>query len=509
MNISITFKPLAISLVCLLLISTLVSCNQPTPTPSAARVSELEAAISTLEVDLADAEARVSVLETALVELAPTPSAARVSELEAVISALEVDLADAEARVLFLETTLAVYVERALNPTRVVEVEVVREVEEPALSFTKTFGGEEDDRAHSIQQTTDGGYIITGSTESFGAGNGDVYLVKIDGEGNEEWYRTFGGEAYDTAHSVQQTTDDGYIIAGSTESFGAGNGDVYLVKADEEGNEEWSRTFGGETYDTAHSVQQTTDGGYIIAGHTMHRGNGNVYLVKTDGEGNQEWSRTFGGEAYDTAHSVQQTTDGGYIIAGSTESFGTGGLDIYVIKTDGEGNGEWYRTFGGEENDRAYSVQQTADGGYIIAGDTESFGAGNSDVYLVKIDEEGDEEWSRTFGGEEDDRAYAVQWSRIGGYTIAGSTESFGTGNSDVYLVKIDEEGDEEWSRTFGGEEDDRAYAVQQTVDDGDYIIVGDTTSFGAGNSDVYVIEVSITITTKIEVIETIESNLS
>ncbi len=407
MNISITFKPLAISLVCLLLISTLVSCNQPTPTPSAARVSELEAAISTLEVDLADAEARVSVLETALVELAPTPSAARVSELEAVISALEVDLADAEARVLFLETTLAVYVERALNPTRVVEVEVVREVEEPALSFTKTFGGEEDDRAHSIQQTTDGGYIITGSTESFGAGNGDVYLVK----------------------------------------------------ADEEGNEEWSRTFGGETYDTAHSVQQTTDGGYIIAG--------------------------------------------------STESFGTGGLDIYVIKTDGEGNGEWYRTFGGEENDRAYSVQQTADGGYIIAGDTESFGAGNSDVYLVKIDEEGDEEWSRTFGGEEDDRAYAVQWSRIGGYTIAGSTESFGTGNSDVYLVKIDEEGDEEWSRTFGGEEDDRAYAVQQTVDDGDYIIVGDTTSFGAGNSDVYVIEVSITITTKIEVIETIESNLS
>ncbi|MDP7310405.1 MAG: hypothetical protein QF737_04675 [Dehalococcoidales bacterium] len=286
-----------------------------------------------MEVDLADAEARVSVLETALVELAPTPSAARVSELEAVISALEVDLADAEARVLFLETTLAVYVERALNPTRVVEVEVVREVEEPALSFTKTFGGEEDDRAHSIQQTTDGGYIITGSTESFGAGNGDVYLVK----------------------------------------------------ADEEGNEEWSRTFGGETYDTAHSVQQTTDGGYIIAGHTMHRGNGNVYLVKTDGEGNQEWSRTFGGEAYDTAHSVQQTTDGGYIIAGSTESFGTGGLDIYVIKTDGEGNGEWYRTFGGEENDRAHSIQQTTDGGYIITGSTESFGAGNSDVYVIEV----------------------------------------------------------------------------------------------------------------------------
>ena len=244
--------------------------------------------------------------------------------------------------------------------------------------------------------------------DPFGVAPGhDAYVIKLNGEGFEEWYQTFGGVAYDRAYAGQQTTDGGYVIAGSTNSFGAGDYDFYLVKTDGEGvvndltpdltpdttpdqtekdvTDSLPKTFGGERYDTAVSIQQTTDGGYIIAGRTESFGAGgnDAYLVKTDGEGIEEWYQTFGGEAYDAVYSVQQTADGGYIIAGTTRSFGADDNDAYLVKTDGEGNEEWFRTFGGEANDIVYSVQQTTDGGYIIAGDTESFGAGG-DVYLVK-----------------------------------------------------------------------------------------------------------------------------
>ncbi|MDP7310467.1 MAG: hypothetical protein QF737_05010 [Dehalococcoidales bacterium] len=358
----------------------------------------------------------------------------------------------------------------------------------PAFSSTKTFGGVGWDYANSVQQTTDGGYIIAGGTDSLGT-DGDVYLVKTDREGNEEWSRTFGGKENDSASSVQQTTDGGYIIAGDTNSFGAGEFDFYLVKTDREGNEEWSRAFGGVGWDYADSVQQTTDGGYIIAGGTDSFGAGefDFYLVKTDGEGNEEWSRAFGGVGWDYADSVQQTTDGGYIIAGGTDSFGAGIYDVYLVKTDREGNEEWSRAFGGEDNDTADSVQQTADGGYIIAGDTESFGV-DGDFYLVKTDGEGNEEWSRAFGGEETEEADSVQQTTDGGYIIAGYTKSFGAGNYDAYLVKTDEEGNEEWSRTFGGEENDSASSVQQTTDGG-YIIAGRTASHGAGSWDAYLVK--------------------
>jgi hypothetical protein len=358
----------------------------------------------------------------------------------------------------------------------------------PAFSFTKTFGGVGWDYANSVQQTTDGGYIIAGGTDSLGT-DGDVYLVKTDREGNEEWSWTFGGKENDSASSVQQTTDGGYIIAGGTDSFGAGEFDFYLVKTDREGNEEWSRAFGGVGWDYADSVQQTTDGGYIIAGGTDSFGAGefDFYLVKTDREGNEEWSRAFGGVGWDYADSVQQTTDGGYIIAGGTDSFGAGIYDAYLVKTDREGNEEWSRTFGGEDNDTADSVQQTADGGYIIAGDTESFGV-DGDFYLVKTDGEGNEEWSRAFGGEETEEADSVQQTTDGGYIIAGYTKSFGAGNYDAYLVETDEEGNEEWSRTFGGEENDSASSVQQTTDGG-YIIAGRTNSFGAGEFDFYLVK--------------------
>jgi len=242
--------------------------------------------------------------------------------------------------------------------------------------WTQTFGGSDWDRGNSVHQTTDGGYIITGW--SFGSGGKDVWLIKTDSNGNEDWNQTFGGTNSDLGYSVQQTTDGGYIIVGT-----------WLIKTDSEGNEEWiNENINGR------SVQLTTDGGYIITGSY----DGDVELIKTDSEGNEEWNQTFGGSNNDFGHSVQQTTDGGYIITGGTESFGNGEDDVWLIKTDSEGNEEWNQTFGGSEDDRGNSVQQTTDGGYVITGSTRSFGNGDYDVWLIKTDSNGNLETSTIVG---------------------------------------------------------------------------------------------------------------
>ena len=190
--------------------------------------------------------------------------------------------------------------------------------------------------------------------------------------------------------SVHQNTDEGYVLVAETFSFGAGNSDVYLVRTNSSGELLWSKTYGGSSPDYGYSVKQTTDGGYIIAGYTSSFGAGqsDVYLLKTDDNGDILWSKTYGGNSSDYGYSVWQTTDEGYIVAGYTESFGVAG-DVYVIRTDSTGNLIWSKTFGGAGNDRGWSVQQTTDGGYIVAGYSESFGAGNKDVYLIKTDEFG------------------------------------------------------------------------------------------------------------------------
>src|SRR5258705_526125 len=214
------------------------------------------------------------------------------------------------------------------------------------ITFQKTYGGTNQDKGYSIEQTNDGGYIITGMTMSFGAGSEDVYLIKTDTNGDIIWDRSFGGTGLDRALSVQQTNDGGYIIAGTTLSFGAGDNDVYLIKTNAIGNMVWRKTFGGTGLDAGYSVQQTNDGGYIIAGESQSFGEG-VYLIKTNANGNIMWTKTYGGGAGEWGQSIRQTNDGGYIIAGTTLSFGAGNFDFYLIKTDSIGDTLWTKTFGG------------------------------------------------------------------------------------------------------------------------------------------------------------------
>ena len=366
--------------------------------------------------------------------------------------------------------------------------------------WEKTLGDTEWDKGYSVQQTSDGGYIITGCTEPIGGNGLDIYLIKTDEFGNEEWTKTFGGLDNDEGYSIQQTTDGGYIITGYTSSFGNYR-DVYLVKTDGNGNEQWSQTFGGSYEEVGFSVQQTTDGGYIITGYTTETVNFigvDVYLIKTDGNGNEQWSQTFGGtNSYHQGKSVQQTSDAGYIILGTLEingGNGNGKGDIYLIKTDMNGNAQWNKTFGGTySREQGESVQQTSDGGYIICGEssnTDSLVVGD-EVCLIKTDMNGDSLWARTFGGlSADSRGNSVQQTIDGGYIIVGMKEDyFGNSGSDVYLIKTDGNGNEQWNKTFGGTEEDDGYSVQQTSDGG-YIITGSKEDeFGNEDIDVYLIK--------------------
>jgi hypothetical protein len=348
-----------------------------------------------------------------------------------------------------------------------------------ATSFAKTYGGEIYDRFYSVQQTSDGGYIVAGVTHSFSAGGYDIFLIKTNASGNVQWAKTYGEISDEEAFSVQQTSDGGYIVAGVTDYFSAVIGDIFLIKTDANGNIIWAKTYGGTRGDSAYSVQQTSDGGYIVAGWTRSFGAYwyNIFLIKTDANGNVQWAKTYGRTDYDLAFSVQQTSDGGYIVAGVTDYFSAGGYDIFLIKTDANGNIIWAKTYGGTSGDEAYSVQQTSDGGYIVVGHTNSFGAGYYDIFLIKTDANGNVQWAKTYGGTYSDYASSVQQTSDGGYIVAGTTRSFGAYWYNIFLIKTDANGNVQWAKTYGETDGDEAYYVRQTSDGG-YIVAGGTGSF-------------------------------
>ena len=368
------------------------------------------------------------------------------------------------------------------------------------VSWQKTFHGEEDDVAESIQQTKDGGYIVAGWTESFRSEYDedydeeykDVYILKLNAIGDVEWEKVLIGEYDDVAKSIQQTTDGGYIVAGWTNSFGSGGSDVHILNLNAKGDLEWHKTFGGEYDDEANSIQQTTDGGYIVAGSTYSFGSGgkDVYILKLNARGEVEWQKTFGGKYDDGANSIQQTRDGGYIVAGWTDSFGSGEEDAYILKLNAKGGLEWQKTFGGDKWDEAKSIQQTRDGGYIVAGWTDSFGSVLKDVYILKLNAKGGLEWQKTFGGEYEVEANSIQQTTDGGYIVAGYAKLYlASGEEGIYILKLNSKGLLEWKKTFG-EEDDGANSIQQTTDGG-YIVAGWTWSFLSGWEDFYILKLN------------------
>ena len=357
------------------------------------------------------------------------------------------------------------------------------------IQWQKSLGGTGDDEAYSIRQTNDGGFIAAGFTTSnngdvtVNKGGMDVWVVKLDTSGNIQWQKSLGGSGDDKANSIQQTNDGGYIVAGSSLSNDSdvsghhgpsgisGYPDFWIVKLDTVGNIKWQKSLGGTYDDWAQSIQQTNDGGYIVAGATQSNDgdvtgyhgspgypNGDYWVVKLDTSGNIQWKKSLGGTAEDCAYSIQQTNDGGYIVAGESRSnngdvTGNHGLlDYWVVKLDTSGNITWQKSFGGSYFDKAYSIQQTNDGGYIVAGLAESVNGdvtghhylqGLDDYWIVKLDTSGNLQWENCFGGGSADDAESIQQTSDGGYIVAGFTNCndgdvlFNHGGCDYWIVKL------------------------------------------------------------------------
>ena len=341
----------------------------------------------------------------------------------------------------------------------------------------------------SIQQTLDGGYItVSGFVQN---NNRDILIIKTDSLGIEQWNRTFGGPEYDNGLSIQNTLDGGYIIAGGTKNYGAGYIDAWLIKIDKNGNEQWNRTFGSSGNDICISVQQTSDNGYVLFGWRNSTGEDfyDVWIVKTNSTGIETWNKTFGGIYDEYCRNGIQTSDGGFILIGYTSSYGAGEYDILVIKTNSLGVEQWNFTFGRANYDIGYSIQQTSDDGYIITGYTENFGAVDTDALLIKLDKNGNEQWNKTFGTSRDDSARDIQISPDGGFVITGYTDSYVTQYFEVWLIKTNNLGVEEWNVTFDNNNKQcRGLALRQTSEGG-YIIAGVIHPFESIEEDIILIK--------------------
>jgi hypothetical protein len=371
-----------------------------------------------------------------------------------------------------------------------------------ASYWAKTYGmSGAADVANSIQQTSDGGYIVGWRTDFYVACH-DALILKLDSSGEVTWQKTYGGDGCDETYAIQETFNGGYIAAGRTSSFGDFYSDIWVLKLDTNGDVVWQKTYGGSYQDIAYSIQQTDDDGdsvkddgYIVAGNTSSfgAGGGDVWVLKIDNNGEVTWQKTYGGSGSDRADSIQQTTDGGYIVAGATYSFGVyGDWDIWILKLNSSGDVIWEKTYDESAGDGAYSIQQTSDGGYIVAGDTTPIPVNLQlyDVWVLKLDSSGDISWQKKYGGSDWDAAKSIQQTSDGGYIMAGWTRSFGSGNADSWILKLDTNGDISWQKTYGGNDWDVTFSIQQVLDGG-YIMAGNTVSFVPGENEIWVLKLS------------------
>ncbi len=387
------------------------------------------------------------------------------------------------------------YIENLTLDTRYGEVKFVYTPVREQIN--RTYGGTTAETGRTALETKDGGYLIGGATWSFGAGENDAWLLKIDSSGNILWNKTYGGIDKDDFRSILETSDGGYVASGASRSFSSGVVDFWILKTDSSGVELWNNTFGGSKNDTPSSHIQTSDGGFIIAGGTESFGfNGYLdgWVVKVNSQGVEEWNRTYGRYKAQVIYSIASTSDGGFIFTGGNyEPYPNMG-DVWVVKIDSNGTEQWNRTFVGYAIDEGCSVIETVDSsGYLIAGYRDYYSDySGANVWLIKIDYTGFELWNKTYSIDVHNFCSKIEHAAEGGYILICSSGPDQLDNN-LWLLKIDDNGTEEWNKTFTGNKFDYAWGGGQ-ASDGGYFIVGNTRSYGSGGADIWFIKTSASV---------------
>ncbi len=338
------------------------------------------------------------------------------------------------------------------------------------ITFNNQYGGAYDEEGRWMEQTADSGFIMVGATTTYSNGQNDIWLVKTDAYGNQQWQKSKGGTQYDFANMVKVTSDGGFIIAGFTNSYGAGSNDGYLIKTDASGNTQWTQTYGDAGYQELRAIVQTADGGYACVGLNNSNGTGyyDAWLIKTDANGVLQWQRNIGNGSYENGNSIQITPDGGYVIAGQSYSYDTTGA-FYLVKTNSNGIEQWHKTFTSGHLCEAHYVQNVPGGGYILCGDGDTTydSSGETDVWVIRTDANGDSLWAHSYGGDKTDGGKTIEPTSDGGYIIGGITRSFNLINPDYFAIKTDSGGVVEWQQHYGLAYHDHCYRGVQTSDGG------------------------------------------
>lgn len=369
----------------------------------------------------------------------------------------------------------------------------------PNMIWLELYGGEGYEctywveEAGSMDNRGETGFIMVGSTHPFGAGYyDDIYLIKTDANGIVEWERIYGSNGPDIGYCVKPTMDGGYIVCGATWDIDTFKSDAYMLKTDAYGDTIWSQRYGDSRDELFSEICQLSDGGYIAAGYIAESDgyHTNIYLVRTDTNGQLLWSREHGQAGYiDQAKSIQPASDGGFVFCGWM-NWSDVDCDVQLTKVNASGDIEWTRYYGGDRYDKGFSVARASDGGYVIAGyKTVPDRNYHYKFYLIKTSNEGFVEWERTYGGTVGDRALSVRQTADGGYIMAGYSESFGQGGNDIYVVKTDDCGNLEWQDIFGEYSDEIGECIRQ-VSDGNYVVTGHAEDFGGAYHDAFLMKI-------------------